>query len=384
MEKTEKARRASLSGLEVRVLVGELGRLSGGYLSDIHSLGEAQVLRVRKAGGEDSSVVVSPRYGAWITKRPAQTVTDEFTTSLRQTLLRLRIESVTQYDLDRVFIFRFVRGGAEASEGPGGGEAETKEREEVHLILELAPPGNIVVTDRDGRILLSLRELRGTQRTILRGKVYAPPPQTRGSPEDADEASLATAFASEKTAGRALGRGLSLPRRYVDEILARSSLGQDDPAPLAADTIARVARVVRELISSLSAPSPSLVRTGDSLELMAVAPATAEVVRGAATMSELVDETLGPMLLEDEASVVDDEDGRRTDQATREYEVTLERLEAQTAELGARAAGLREAALAVRGSASQEEVALALAAPQVGEALRAKVRPGAPPAAVSS
>ncbi len=129
----------SLSGLEVRVLVKELGVLSGGYVSNIHSLGESQILRIKKSGGEDVSLVVSPRYGAWITQAPAQTVTDEFTTSLRQELLRLKLDSVSQYDLDRVIFFRFSRDEAE-----------------LQLILELMPPGNIILTDAAGWIMVSL------------------------------------------------------------------------------------------------------------------------------------------------------------------------------------------------------------------------------------
>ena len=140
-------KKGSLSGLEVRVLVKELGGLSGGYVSNIHSLGESQILRIKKSGGEDVSLVVSPKYGAWITQAPAQTATDEFTTSLRQELLRLKLDSVSQYELDRVMFFRF-----------------SKDDATLQLVLELMPPGNIILTDAAGRIMVSLRESKGTQR----------------------------------------------------------------------------------------------------------------------------------------------------------------------------------------------------------------------------
>ena len=352
----------SLSGLEVRVLVKELGVLSGGYVSNIHSLGESQILRIKKSGGEDVSLVVSPRYGAWITQAPAQTVTDEFTTSLRQELLRLKLDSVSQYDLDRVIFFRFSRDEAE-----------------LQLILELMPPGNIILTDAAGRIMVSLRESKGTQRTIVRGRLYAPPPQSRGSPERADEASLSESFAREKTVGRALGRGLSLPRKYVDEIVARAELNQDDPTPLPAEKVREVSEVVRGMIASLETPSPSLVRSGDVLELMAVAPFKGEVIESAPSMSVLADKVFSPMLLEEES-----EPEREENQQAREYEVTLQRLDAQIAGLTAKAAGLRRAALAARGATSPEEVAQVLKDADIPTALRAEVRPETPPAAVAS
>ena len=355
-------KKGSLSGLEVRVLVNELGGLSGGYVSNIHSLGESQILRIKKSGGEDVSLVISPKYGAWITQAPAQTATDEFTTSLRQELLRLKLDSVSQYELDRVMFFRFSRDDAT-----------------LQLVLELMPPGNIILTDAAGRIMVSLRESKGTQRTIMRGRLYAPPPQSRGSPERADETSLAESFAREKTVGRALGRGLSLPRKYVDEILARAALNQDDPTPLPAEKVREISEVVRNLIASLETPSPSLVKSGDVLELMAVAPSKAEVVESAATMSVLADRVFSPLLLEEES-----EPEREENQQAREYEVTLQRLEAQIAGLTTKAAGLRQAALATRGATSPEQIEQALKDTSVPTALRAEVRPGMPAAAVAS
>jgi predicted ribosome quality control (RQC) complex YloA/Tae2 family protein len=360
LERTQ--RKVSLSGLEVRVLVRELAGLSGGYVSNIHSLGESQVLRIKKSGGEDVSVVVSPKYGTWITHQPAQTMTDEFTTSLRQVLLRLKLAEVSQYDLDRVVTFRFT-----------GNEAD------VQLILELMPPGNIILTDGEGRITLALREARGTQRTIMRGRLYAPPPQSRGSPEKADEASLAEAFAREKTVGRALGRGLSLPRRYVDEILARSSLGQEDPSSVSAEKLAQVSKVVGDMIRSLDSPVPVLVRTEDGVELMAVEPTKGEVVGRGPTMSALAEEVFSPLILEEESRP-----DREENQQAKEFEVTIQRLREQAEALALTAARLREAASAARAASSAEELSRVVASASADEELRAKVGPDTSPASVSS
>jgi predicted ribosome quality control (RQC) complex YloA/Tae2 family protein len=355
-------RRASLSGLEVRVLVQELAGLSGGYVSNIHSLGEAQVFKMKKTGAEDVSLLISPRYGCWITSKPAQTVTSEFTTALRQRLLRLKLESVSQYDLDRVVFLHF-----------SGNEGE------VRLVAELMPPGNIILTDAGGRITLALRESKGPQRSVLRGRTYAPPPQTRASPETVDEATLADLFAKEKTVGKALGRGLSLPRKYVDEVLARASLSQDDPTPVPAEKQRLVLAVLKELIAGLQSPDPSLVRKGDDLELMAVEPRGAEVVGRAPTLSSLADDQFSPLLLEEA-----NEPEHRENQLAKEIEVTIQRLEMQMEELGERATGLRETAAAVRFASSPEEVRELLASRELDEPLRKRVKPELSAAALSS
>ena len=97
-----------ISGLEMRVLVRELSKFSGWYVSNIHSLGENQVFRMKSPEG-DADLVISPTLGAWVTQKPAHGVTREFTTSLRRELLRLRLESVSQLGLDRV-LFLTVHG----------------------------------------------------------------------------------------------------------------------------------------------------------------------------------------------------------------------------------------------------------------------------------
>src|ERR1022692_1329688 len=142
--------KGSLSGLEFRVLSKEIASaLAETYVSNIYSIGESQLLRMRKPGGgeetggsEEVSLVLSPKLGAWITEKPARVETTEFTTTLRSHLLRARLESVSQVDLDRVLILQF-----EGKEGP------------LKLVLELMPPGNLLLIGPDEKIALALRDV---------------------------------------------------------------------------------------------------------------------------------------------------------------------------------------------------------------------------------
>ena len=90
--------KGSLSGLEFRVLSREIGSaLAGSYVSNIYSIGESQLLRMRKPGGQvgaeptEASLVISPKLGAWITEKPARVETTDFTTALRSQLLRAKL-----------------------------------------------------------------------------------------------------------------------------------------------------------------------------------------------------------------------------------------------------------------------------------------------------
>jgi len=215
--------KGSLSGLEFRVLSREVSSaLAGTYVSNIYSIGDSQLLRMRRSGGAEGgestevSLVISPKLGAWITEKPARVETTEFTTALRSRLLRSRLQSVSQFDLDRVLTLEF--------EGKGD--------DRFKLVLELMPPGNIVLTGPDGKIALILRDVKTETRRLAQGYQYTPPAQTRASLETLTREDLTKALAKEKTLGRALGRGLSIPRRYVDEMLARLSRGQEDPTDI--------------------------------------------------------------------------------------------------------------------------------------------------------
>src|SRR5271155_1442183 len=181
--------KGSLSGLEFRVLSKEISvALDGTYVSNIYWVGESQLFRMRRSGGQEgesteTSLVLSPKLGAWITEKPARVETTEFTTALRSHLLRARLGSVTQFDLDRVLMLEF--------EGKGD--------DRFKLVLELMPPGNLVLTGPDQKIVLLLREVKSDARRLAKGYPYVPPAQTRASLETLTKEDMKGALAKEKT-----------------------------------------------------------------------------------------------------------------------------------------------------------------------------------------
>ena len=349
-----------ISGLEMRVLAGELSRLSGWYVSSIHSLGENQVFRLKSPEG-DADVIVSPTLGSWVTSHPAHGTTSEFTTALRGELSRLRLETVEQLGLDRVLSFRFSDG-----------------EKVVKLIVELMPPGNIVLTDTEGVVIVALREFRSTRRTIGRGRRYAPPPQNRASPEALDEASLRDIVTRDKTVGKALGRGLSFPRRYVDEILAKVALGQEQETPLPEEKVREIGSAIKSLLAAMKEPTPSLVEGASGLELMMVSPVHGTVVETAPSMSELMDKAFVNSLLETAT------EQPRQDKEAKEVEVTLSRLERQVFDLRSKAASLRRAAEAAMRTGSAEDAIASLSHESLEPELRDRLKRSESSAAIAS
>jgi predicted ribosome quality control (RQC) complex YloA/Tae2 family protein len=332
-------------------------RLAGRYLSNIYSIGEAQLFRWRRGSeneGEslEASLVLSPRFGAWITEKPARVETTEFTTALRAHILREKLASVEQIDLDRVLILRF----------------EGRKGSPLGLLLELRPPGNIVLLGEDDKVILALREFRTEARRLMRGLRYAPPPQARSSIESLTAEGLEEALEKEKTIGRALGKSLSIPRKYVDEILARVSMKQDDTKDVTMGKVQLIVSAARDLLKEVEdAPYPCLVKAGAETEVLVVRPKQAEVIESALALSPLLDTLLFDDMLEAEergsgASTEgrDQKEAGANERRVQEFRATIVGLESKKEALTRLASGLRDLASRTR-PAPDAEAALEMA-----------------------
>ena len=310
--------------------------LQGTYINNIYSFGASQLLRMRKSETPDVWLVVSPKKGAWISASVSERAeTTEFTSRLRGELERARFSGAEQIDLDRVFKLSFEDGGARK------------------LILELMPPGNVIVVDGDGRVVLAQQEVRSPGRRVVRGEAYQPPRQSRISPLDISEAEVARVRKEEETAGRAIGRHVALPKKYVSETLAQLGLKGESPASSLSGREGEVVKVLRELVrGARDNPRPCLCRTDEGEDIFVEPPSGAELIISTRTVSELCDRVFLR-----EAGEVAEKTSPETERR-RELEVTAARLRAQATSLTERAAKAR--ASATDAASSRPEDALIL------------------------
>jgi predicted ribosome quality control (RQC) complex YloA/Tae2 family protein len=328
---------AELSGFEVLVLAKEIDfALRGAYINNIYTIGTSQLFRLRKPGGDDVWLVVSPKKGAWIsTKVSERAETSEFTSMLRAELGRARFSGATQADLDRVFLLEFE-----------GDERRT-------LVVELMPPGNLVVLGPDGRIRLAQNELRSGSRRVVRGAKYLPPDQSRVSPAGVDARSVAAMLGEEETVGRAVGKHVAIPRKYVADALGRLGVDDGTPSNRMAGREEEVAEVLKAMVGrARDAPAPCICETARGDEVFAYRPAGLRVKAEAATLSELCD-----ALFLGEASSSEAELSPR-EAKKKELEATVKKLRAESETLLGRAAKAREAAKRAQGSPLEEALEL--------------------------
>jgi predicted ribosome quality control (RQC) complex YloA/Tae2 family protein len=327
---------AELSGFEVLVLVREIdSALRGTYVNNIYSIGESQLIRFRKPAGEDVWLVVSPRRGVWVSGNVSERAeTTEFTTRLRAELERAKFSGASQADLDRVFEVVFQKENGRK------------------LIVELMPPGNIIVTDATGKVLLALREVHSAARRIIRGIGYQPPPQRRRSPLDVQAEDVREMVRAETTVGKAIGKHVAMPRKYVAEALQRLSLSEETPSQALEGREAEVVDALRGIVrEARESPSPYICETPTGDDIFVIPPRGLKVKEEGRSVSELCDKMLLQDMVTEGATPAPDEGKRR------ELEITISKLKSDEEKYRAEASKLRLAAKSA-------------AAEPVGEALR--------------
>lgn len=327
---------AELSGFEVLGLLKEIGvALRGAYVNNIYRVGTSQLVRLRKPDS-DAWLIMSPKRGVWLSKEVAErTETTEFTTKLRAELDRSRFLGASQLDLDRVFELHF--------EG----------KEKRNLIVELMPPGNIIVTDSGGKVTLALEEVRTPARRVVKGADYRLSAQTRISPADVKPGDVEGMLEKEKTAGAAIGRHVALPRKYVSECLSR--LGVEDSAPSLSlrGREEEVARTLTAMVEEArNEPRPCVCGTPKGDEIFVIHPTGLNVKATASTLSELCDGLFLQEAISEPAELSPAEAKRK------EMEVTIAKLKTESASLREEASKLRAAADRARSSSLKDAVAV--------------------------
>jgi predicted ribosome quality control (RQC) complex YloA/Tae2 family protein len=299
---------AELSGFEVLGLLKEIGStLRGTYVNNIFSAGASQLFRFRKADSADIWVVVSPKKGVWISEKLAERdQTTGFTSKLRGELERAKFTGTSQADLDRVFELHFERDGKRT------------------LVVELMPPGNVIVLDQEDRVVLAEEEVRARSRRVVRGEIYQPPPQSRTSPASVGSGDVRRAASEEKTAGAAIGRHIGIPRKYVTELLARLDMTEGSSSSDLLDRGDEVSAKLRELLAEVTlSPKPCIAGTPRGDEIFAVLPTGLTVKSEANTLSELCDSVLLNEAIADVATAPAEDTGK-------ELEATMLKLRADS------------------------------------------------------
>src|SRR2546426_607727 len=209
-----------LSGIELRYLVNEIRSrvTSGYYVSGVNAITKSSLLlKLHHPTQEDIMLVLSAR-GVWITRLRFKPVEENSLESTAQKELeRAKLDSIEQAGSERIVSMKF---------------RHPDSRVRV-VVCEFFGEGNLAICDESMHIVTVLNPSQVRHRTLGVGLRYAYPPTRR---VHVFEVTLGQLLALRNEAKnldvlRWIGRGISMPKQFVEEVAKRAGI---EPHKLAA------------------------------------------------------------------------------------------------------------------------------------------------------
>jgi predicted ribosome quality control (RQC) complex YloA/Tae2 family protein len=283
-----------LSSIELRYLVNEIAnRATGGYYaSSINAITKSSLLlKLHHPTQEDVMLVLSIR-GIWITKLKFKPVEDNSLEGVAQRELeRAKLESVEQAGSERIVSLKFRH-------------PDNKVR---IVVCEFFGDGNIVICDEGMQIVAILNPIEVRHRTLNVGLRYAYPP-ARGI--DVFEVTLDQLLSLRNQAKnldvlRWIGRSISMPKKFVEEVAKRAGIEPGrQAAQLTDDEVGRAYATVKNLVNDVSTGrnyDPVIImQSGKPMEALPIVTgeATKLEIKKAASYMDAVDEVLSSEILD--------------------------------------------------------------------------------------
>lgn len=201
-----------LAGIELAFLVKEISeRTAGYYVNNIYPINQNSVLfKLHHPDKPDLFLVISS-IGMWFTGIKIDAIEDnKLVKRLRDDLLRLKIVRIEQIGVERIAYLTF-----------SGFDKE------FVLICEFFGDGNIMLCNKDLKVLALLHSIAVRHREIRVGSIYAPPPQKGLNIFDISSENFTEIKSISTPIAKWFGRTYGLPTKYAQEILRIANVDFD-------------------------------------------------------------------------------------------------------------------------------------------------------------
>src|SRR5918997_929208 len=235
-----------LSSIELGYLVNEIRNRvidasSGYYVSSINAITKNSLfLKLHHPMQEDIMIVLSTR-GIWITRLKFKPVEEDNSLEniSQKELERAKLESIEQVGSERIVSLKFRH--------PDG---------KIRIVIgEFFGEGNVVICNESMQIVGILHPIRVRHRTLSVGLRYAYPP-ARGV--DVFNITLEQMLSLRDGAKnldvlRWIGRNISMPKKFVEEVINRAGIKVDKNAgELSDDEVIKIYNTVKEIVNDVS------------------------------------------------------------------------------------------------------------------------------------
>ena len=205
----------TLAGIELAYLIREIGqKIEGCYVSNIYGINRNSLLfKMRHPDKPDIMLMISTM-GMWTTSKKINPIEpNKLLRRLRNDLLRSKIEKMEQIGTERIAYLTFSN-------------FENK----FVLIVEFFGEGNMLLCNYTKKILALMHSIDVRHRELRVGLEYKPPPTDDTDIIDLKKEDLKKMLSTSTSIGKIIGRGLGLPKKYVEEIIRLSSIDRLRPS----------------------------------------------------------------------------------------------------------------------------------------------------------
>ena len=230
-----------LSGIELRYLVNEIRSrvTSGYYVSGINAITKSSLLlKLHHPTQEDIMLVLSAK-GVWITRLKFKPVEENRLEHVVQAEIeRAKLESIEQVGSERIVSLRFRH-------------LDGKMRV---VVCEFFGDGNIAICDENMQITAILNSIEVRHRTLSVGLRYAYPPARGVDVFDITLEQMLSLRSEAKNldALRWIGRSISMPKKFVEEVAKRAGIESKLAAHLSDGEVEKIYSTVKSLVSDVT------------------------------------------------------------------------------------------------------------------------------------
>ena len=247
-----------LAGIELAYLVKEIEtETEGYYVSNIWGINRNSLLfKLHHPKKPDIMLMVSTT-GMWITKKKIDSIEpNKLLRRLRSDLLRSKIEKIEQIGTERIAYLTF-----------------SNFENRFILIVEFFGEGNLLLCNYNKKILALIHSIDVKHRQLRVGSDYVPPPTDGIDIKNFKKDEFVKILTSSTTIGKTIGRGLGLPKKYVEEIIRLSSISRDRPSnELTDDEIESLYDIIKTTTSNVIEGNhdPTIINNGELSEIFPI------------------------------------------------------------------------------------------------------------------
>jgi predicted ribosome quality control (RQC) complex YloA/Tae2 family protein len=227
----------TLSGIELSFLTNNISKISKDYyVSNIYGINTKSILFKLHHPEKQDILLMFSTMGLWVTSNKVEQIeVNKLLKRLRSDLIRLKLTKIEQIGAERIAYLTF-------------GDFD----KEFVLIGEFFGDGNIILCNKEMKILALHHSIDVRHRQLRVGLNYTPPPQNSVNIFNMTLKDLEGILSATIPVAKWIGRTLGLPSKYAEEICRISKINSKVSGnELTSNDVQKILDSVKEIISNV-------------------------------------------------------------------------------------------------------------------------------------